>query len=239
MKEADGYTSYYDKIDLIQHLDDIDYGMLRRSIDRYAAYGEIPTEDDLPGDLVPFFCVWKQSIDAGKRKYAETCIKRTYNVAVERYQKNDPQKPDFWKWYASFEGYDSDLFKKQPWYDLAANEHKRIQMYSKTTISNTITAQSDQEINSNHGNNSKLAPTGAADAEKVNAIAAQLSEFGIGAYIEDNNLNVLGGIAKRYGLSVSCIDTFMRTRIPNDQRDQAFVLADFIVRNGGRLPLGS
>lgn len=237
MKYADGYMCYYDKIDMIQHLNHTDYGMVRRAVDRYAAYGEIPSNKDLPDDLMPFFIIWKPNIDAGKIKYAEECVKKTYAVSVGRYKKDDPNKPELWRWYAEYDGYDPALFKKQPWYDLAASEHKRIHENTNATITNTIVSQSNQNNNQYHGHDIERAPAGVAAVELMYTIAEQLSKIDIGTIIEENNFNMLGKIAKQYGLSVTCIDRFMRERIPNDQRDQAFVLAEYIVKNGGRLPV--
>lgn len=128
MKQASGYMSYYDRIEPMRGLSDEEYGIVRRAIDDYAQYGIIP---ELPPHLDPFFKMWRPSIDAGRIKYAETCIRRKYNVSVERYKKDDPEKPKFWVWFAHHD-YDPNLFKNEDWYELASEEHNRNQENENT-----------------------------------------------------------------------------------------------------------
>lgn len=147
MKQASGYMSYYDRIEPLRNLSDEDYGKIRRATDDYAEYGIIP---ELPPHLAPFFLIWKPSIDAGKISYAETCAKRKYNIAVDRYKKTDENKPEFWYWWAHDESYDANLFKKEHWYDLATNEYKSIQMNTSATNNNRTITEHENEHEHEH-----------------------------------------------------------------------------------------
>jgi hypothetical protein len=148
MKEADGYMRYYDRIEPMRGLSDEEYGKVCRAVDEYAQYGVLP---ELPANLEPFFTFVKPSIDTGKIKYAETCAKNKYRVAVERYQKDDPKKPPFWEWWANDETYDENLFRKQAWYDLARELYHRIRTNTKTN-----TNQSRNQTNNNNDNERNL-----------------------------------------------------------------------------------
>ncbi len=186
MKIADGYMCYYDKIEPMRHLSDAEYGAIRRATDDYAETGALP---NLPPTLEPYFLMWKPSIDAGKIKYAEKCIKRTHAAACSRLPENN--RPQLWEWYASFDGYDPALFKKEPWYDLAYASRCK-QMQADAAITNTIQHDNDIDPNHNPGHESELA-----------AIRADLlpRSVEIGAAIDNNDLMSIGNIMRQCGIS--------------------------------------
>lgn len=157
MKEADGYMRYYDRIEPMRGLSDEEYGKVCRAVDEYAQHGVLP---ELPANLEPFFAFVKPSIDTGKIKYAETCAKNKYRVAVERYQKDDPNKPQFWEWWANDATYDENLFRKQPWYDLARELYHGIRTNPKTN-----TNLSRNQTNTDHGNERDIERESAQEKE--------------------------------------------------------------------------
>ena len=79
MKERPGFMLYFELVDALSTMDDAEAGALFKALMAYAQWGEVR---ELTGVADFAFRIARPRIDKDAERYAERCLKNTYNAYV-------------------------------------------------------------------------------------------------------------------------------------------------------------
>ncbi len=125
MKRPDGFMLYYDRLECLQDLSFEEIGMVFCAVWDYAKTGATP---DLPQGLMMAWRILRHNIDDGIIRFNEQCVTNRYNRYRAEVKKKgkETNSDDKSEWWAKQPDYTPELFRKETWYDEAADAYQRL-----------------------------------------------------------------------------------------------------------------